>query len=135
MSLIHGSYPNVTYLDEYITDGNKAVLSLHNFYETLKIEDANTGDAFRTPWNDFFLKYRKELNDIEEWKSLPESLYYRPKSVSLDLYGTTELWIALLRVNNMKNITEFHYPIIKIYRPQDLMELINIYFKRNKIIT
>jgi hypothetical protein len=61
------------------------------------------------------------------------SMFYRPKSVSLDLYGTTELWLALLRVNDFKSVADFHYNVIKVYSPSDLYELINIFFKREGI--
>lgn len=130
--LIQGSYPDITDINQYIKDGNDAVISLHNLYETIQVDNIKTNHSFIIPWNDFFLKYRKELMDIEEYYTIPESLFYNPKIVSFDLYGTVELWIALLRVNNMRNISEFHFPIIKIYNPQQLMQLINIFFKREK---
>lgn len=133
---IQPSYPDITYIDTYIKDGKKAILSLNNFYETLKIEDINDSNhVFRIPWKDFFLKHRKELDEITQLYTIPETSFYKPKMVSLELYGTTELWLALLRVNNMKNISEFHYSIIKVYNPSSLMEIINIFFKREKIIT
>lgn len=133
--LLQGSYPDITDINQYIDDGKKAVISLKNFFNTVKVENRTGDDAFVIPWSDFFLKYRNELKEIEEWHTIPESHFYKPKLVSLELYGTTELWISLLRVNNMKNITEFHFPIIKIYNANGLMELINIYFKREKKIT
>lgn len=135
MVRIQSSMPDITYIDQYIEDGNRAIVSLQNLYDSKKIETAEKDHIFKVPWNDFFLKYRKELDDITEWQSIPESNFYKPKMVSLELYGTTELWVGLLRVNNMKNVSEFHYPIIKVYTPQFLMELINIYFKREKKIT
>ena len=57
-------------------------------------------------------------------------MFYKPKMLSYELYGTTELWLAILRANNMKNISEFHYPIIKVYQPDRLKELIKVFFKR-----
>lgn len=135
MVKIQTSMPDITYIDQYISDGKKAIVSLEHLYDTKKVESLSHNHVFRVPWNDFFLKYRNELNEITEWKSIPESNFYKPKMVSYELYGTTELWIGLLRVNNMKNVSEFHFPLIKVYNYQDLMELINIYFKREKIIT
>ena len=57
-------------------------------------------------------------------------MFYKPKMVSMELYGTTELWLSLLRVNEMTNITEFHQPLIKVYNPDQVKELITIFFKR-----
>lgn len=125
-----------TYMNQYISDGNKSIISLNNLYDTMLVGDAdNPSNIFRVPIDDFFLKYRNELDSIKRIYSLPESLYYKPKMLSLQMYGTTELWLAILRANNMKNITEFHLPIIYIYDPAMLNDYINLFFKReNKIM-
>lgn len=120
-----------TYIDEYINDGQQEVLSLKNFYDTILTADIDdVTHIMRIPMGDFFLKYKTQLDSIVQYYSVADRLFYQPKSVSLELYGTTELWLSLLRVNNMRNITEFHLPIIKIYNPTDIKELITILFKR-----
>ena len=130
------SSPDITYIDKYIADGKKETLSLKNFYETILIGDKNNSDhIFRVPINDFFIKYRKELDSIVQYYSIPQSMFYKPKSVSYELYGTTELWLAILRLNGMRNVTEFHQPIIKIYNVNSLKELIDIFFKRTGVIS
>ena len=128
--------PDITYIDKYISEGKKETLSLRNFYETLLVGNVDNPDhIFKIAINDFFIKYRKELEDIVQYYSVPQSLFYKPKSVSYELYKTTELWIALLRLNDMRNITEFHQPIIKVYNANSLNELIDIFFKRAKVIS
>ena len=128
--------PDITYMHNYISQGKKETLSLKNFYETILVGDIdNTEHIIRIPIGDFFVKYRNELDSIVQYYSLPQSLFYKPKSVSYQLYGTTELWLSLLRLNNMRNITEFHQPIIKIYNANSLKELIDIFFKRMGIIS
>lgn len=124
--------PDNTYLDAYISDGQKSVLSLKNFYDTILISNSSKDHIIRVPYDDFFLKYRKELEGIVEVYAVPQALFYRPKMLSLELYGTTELWVSILRLNNMRNITEFHQPLINVYNADGLMELINIFFKREK---
>jgi hypothetical protein len=89
----------------------------------------------RIPISDFFIKYRNQLVDSVQYYNLPESYFYKPKSVSLELYDTTELWLSLLRLNAMRNSTEFHLPIIQVYNPTDIKEFINIFFKREGKIT
>lgn len=123
--------PDVTYLDKYINDGKHAVLSMHNLYESVLVGD-DSDHIYRTGIDDFFLIHRRELESIIQWYNIPETMYYKPKMLSLQLYGTTELWLSLLRVNNLRNITEFHYPIIKVYSPNDLKELMKIFFKRER---
>jgi len=121
----------IMYLDTFISEGNKATVSLHNLYDTQLIMDANNPThIYRTPFDDFFLKHHNELQSIEKYVQLDQHYYYKPKSVSDILYGTTELWLALLRCNNMKTIPEFCKPIIKIYKPQELADLIRVFFRR-----
>jgi len=119
------------YIDRYITSGQKETLSLKNFYDTILVENQFRPDhIYRIPIDDFFLKYRAQLEPALQWYSLPESFYYKPKLLSMEQYGTTELWLAILRANGMKNITEFHYPVIKLYNSTLLKELISTFFKR-----
>ena len=125
--------PNITYIDSFIVDGKNDVLSLKNFYDTILIKPKKD-HIIRIPYQDFFTKYKNELEDCIQLYTISESFYYKPKLLSLKLYNTTELWLGLLRVNNMRNISEFHYPIIKIYNPDNILELINIFFKREEII-
>lgn len=123
--------PNITYLDQYIKDGKAETVSLKNLYDTILISTTGKPEhIFRVPIGDFFLRHRDDLRNCVQLYQLAETMFYKPKLVSLELYGTTELWLALLRINNMKNITEFHYPLIKIYNPTMLQEYIDIYFKR-----
>ena len=120
-----------TYIDTYISNAQKEILSLKNFYDTILTADIdNVSHIIRIPIADFFSKYKKQLEPAEQYYTMSERFFYQPKSLSLELYGTTELWLALLRVNNMRNITEFHLPLVKIYNPIDVKELINILFKR-----
>lgn len=41
--------------------------------------------------------------------------YQRPKLLSLDLYGTPELWSWLLYINNCKSVANFTNPKLKIF--------------------
>lgn len=130
------SLPNATYMDTFISDGNKSTISLKNLYETMLIGDNdNPNHIYRVPWNDFFIKYKDQLDQITSYYSVPESRFYKPKMVSYELYGTTELWLGLLRLNNMRNTSEFYHPIIKVYNPYQIKEFIDIFFKREGILT
>lgn len=41
--------------------------------------------------------------------------YQRPKLLSLDLYGTPELWSWLLYINNCKSVANFINPKLKVF--------------------
>lgn len=125
------SAQTLTYISDFIADGQKASISLKNLYDTILCSDAHNMDhIYRIPIGDFFTKYRDELIPTIQWYTLPQHMFYKPKMVSMELYGTTEMWLSLLRVNDMTNITEFHQPMIKVYNPSQVKELINIFFKR-----
>jgi len=126
---------NPTFTDRYISDGNTAILSLKNFYDTILVTDVDDREyIYRIPIADFFTKYRHQLEDTIEYYSVSETSFYKPKTVSLHIYDTTEMWLALLRLNNMRNITEFCEPIIMVYNPISVKNLINIFFKREGIV-
>lgn len=126
---------NPTFVTNYIEEGQKAIYSLKHFSDTILLKNYNSDHIIRIPIDDFFSKYKDELYDTIELYSVPPKNFFRPKSVSFDIYQTTEMWLALMRLNNFRNITEFDQSIIKIYNPAGLKELINIFFKREKKIT
>ncbi len=127
---------NITYSDDFINEAQKSVLALKHFYDTLLITHHDKRDhIIRVPIHDFFIKYRKELESTIQWYNVPINYLYKPKTVSLELYKTTEMWLALMRLNGFINITEFDQVVIKVYNPADVRELINIFFKRERKIT
>ena len=128
--------PNLTYIDSYISDGQTAVMSLKNFYDSVLVSDIDNRDhVFQIAYDDFFLKYKYQLETIVVEYNLPERYFYKPKTASLELYGTTEMWLGLLRLNNMRNITEFCQPNIKVYSPGDFKDMVSIFFKREGKVT
>lgn len=124
---------NSTYINRYIQDGNNASLSLGNFIESILISNQYKSHIFRMPINDIFIEHMNEFNEAVQIYQIPETMFYKPKLLSAELYGTTELWLAILRLNGMKNITEFHKPVIQIWEPGTLKQLIDVFFKREGI--
>ena len=54
-----------------------------------------------------------------------ERYRYAPKKLSYDLYGTTELWADLLKLNGCASITEFEPDFVKVYDPNTFKEYLN----------
>lgn len=124
-------FPDITYTENYISQGKLNTISLKNLYDTLLVGDIDDDKSFfKIPFDDFFIKYHDELSTSLRLYNLPESMFFQPKAVSLTLYGTTELWLGLLRVNGMRNISEFSIPMIRIYDPDAIQQYIDIFFKR-----
>ena len=119
-----------TFIDDFIKNGQTETFSLKNFYETKLITNGDRDHYFRIPFYDFFLEHYKEFEKEIQFYSLPQHMFYRPKTLSYDIYGTTEMWLPILHVNEMISIAEFHKPIIKVYNPNTIFDLISIWFKR-----
>jgi len=79
----------------------------------------------------FLEKYIRtiEFNDVEY-----EKYRFKPKSLSVDLYGTTELWSAILRINNVLSINEFSLKKIKLFTTEILSALNEILILEEKNI-
>ena len=114
-----------TFIDDFIKNGQTETFSLKNFYETKLITNGN-----RDHYYDFFLEHYKEFEKEIQFYSLSQHMFYRPKTLSYDIYGTTEMWLPILHVNEMISVAEFHKPIIKVYNPNTIFDLISIWFKR-----
>lgn len=131
-----GTLDNITYIDTFIQEGQRATISPKNLYETLLTCDEDQRDhIIRIPIGDFFSRYKMQLSEIIQYYNMSDAYFHKPKLLSLEIYGTTELWIALMRLNGYRNITEFRESMIQVYNPDALRELINIFFKREKKIT
>lgn len=122
--------PNLTYLDRFITDGKKDVIRADNLVVSHLISDPDHTSIYRSVFDDFFIQHDEELRENLMMCRVAKTQYYKPKWVSLQVYGTSELWVAILRANKMKSVTEFHWPLIYVYSPLTLKRLINVYFKR-----
>lgn len=126
---------NVTYMDEYISDGYNQPEALRKVYDTiLMTSESNRDKMFRIPLYDIFLNHYEEFGADVTYYPVPEMCYYKPKMMSLSLYGTTEMWLPLMRLNKMRSIVEFNQDQIKIYNPASVKELINIFFVRERKI-
>lgn len=117
----------LTYIDKFLDAINKVPLRLDTEHKSLLVASNPNIHIFKIPIDDIFIKYRNRLIFAVTATAISSDEFYRPKLVSEKLYGTTELWLALLRLNKMRDITEFCLPEILIYSPavvQNLLELI-----------
>lgn len=122
---------NATFIDKFITDGLHGTMTLRNFYRTILTRDADSSDhIIRIPVEDSFLKYRLQLEETVQIYEISEELFYKPKTVSMQIYQTTEMWLSLLRVNGMLSVADFNIPEIRVYNPDAVQEILGILFKR-----
>jgi len=86
------------------------------------------GDTVIANYGSIIDKYMPVLNKyIYEW-TMPYEEYtkykYQPKRLSLELYGTIELWSALLSINHVYSISGFDLQTIRIFDPAEIMSVI-----------
>lgn len=119
-----------SYIDNFIREGQTETFSLKNFYETKLITNGKRDNFFRIPFYSFFIEHYKDFESEIQFYTLPQNMFYKPKTLSMDIYGTTEMWLPILHLNEMITVAEFHKPIIKVYSPNTIFDLISIFFKR-----
>lgn len=118
-----------TYISKSIEDSRDADFMASNLYFTAAIEDKSSGDTIRVPYLSLTQKYADILSQyvtIAKYTEVQFNKYqYRPKLLSQDIYGTTELWASLLQLNGMISVLEFNKPYVKIYDPNVILDVLN----------
>lgn len=61
--------------------------------------------------------------DVEMTEEEFKQFRYQPKALSLEHYGTTELWSSILSINNMDSVVEFNKKKLKLFR-NDIMDIL-----------
>ena len=68
-------------------------------------------------------KYIDYLQSVIMDVTLTETIY-QPKALCFEMYGTTELWSSILRINNLTSITQFNLKKLKLFTT-DVFNLLN----------
>ena len=118
-----------THMLDSIADSREAELCAKNLSMLANIYDKSSNETIKIPYSSIMNKYRDFLSSTVILTALTDgeirAYRFSPKKLSNKLYGTTELWSDLLRLNGMISLLEFNRPIIKIYNPVVLNDLLN----------
>lgn len=80
------------------------------------------------PSSNVIYDYEEEFKKLSVSVKMTDSEFikyrYKPKLLSYDLYGTTELFFALLYINNMYSIKDFNRKYIKLIRKDNMIGLL-----------
>ena len=97
-----------------------------SYYST--INNRKDGLVIQAPILSIFDKYRHFLEPAIFTKELTEEQYqnyrFKPKTLSNDLYNTTEFWSALLSINQCTSIMEFDLRKVRISDATKMMRLL-----------
>lgn len=114
MGIENFSLDSETNIQSWISTGQRLSVSKMNMSYRTK-----DGDLI-TPMSNLISKYYYVLQPYiyECTMTDKEFLLYKGnvKKLSKDLYGTTELWFAILYINNMVSVSEFKKKKIKLFR-------------------
>ena len=129
MSLVANYEPVSAYdLDSEVSLGKQVELSHGNMQ--LK---TTVGDMI-IPYQTLVCRYHNILTPYIESYTLSDSdftkYYQKPKLLSMDLYGTPELWSGILYINNMVSVANFNKKTIKVFTRniiEVLEEIMTIY--------
>lgn len=115
-------------ISELINSVKDMEVSYRNLHTNIYIK--NNDEIIKIPYKSILKDYLNFFKDtlVESDFSVSEIHKYKfkPKKLSYDLYGTTELWSALLEVNNMMSIIDFTLDKpIKVFEPKSFKKLLN----------
>lgn len=114
-------------IQELIDSVNDMEISYRNLHTNVYIK--NKDDVIKIPYKSIIREYLPYLqSSVVELKLSPEEVSkyrFKPKKLSYDLYGTTELWSALLELNRLYSIIEFNKEVYKVFEPKEFMTLLN----------
>lgn len=119
-------------ITEEIDRSREYEISYKTLHNQVKIIDDETNRLITIPFSSIIDKYKDALTGIEitlEFDDLLRNKFrYRPKMLSNSLYGTTELWSEILRLNHCAFKSQFDLAKVKVYDPDKLKDYINDIF-------
>ena len=117
-------------IDDLIESSKGKDLSYKNLHSYIYIKE-HEGDIIKVPYGSVIRNYLPYLRDIAYEVTLTRNEYtryrFKPKTVSYDLYNTTELWGAILELNQVYSVIDFNLENkkIKVFNPDELFTMLN----------
>lgn len=117
-------------MEEQITNGESQELSFRTLHTYANVKNVVDEERLVVPFGSLLNKYRHFLKPLVRELPLNHTLYlkyrFSPKSLSLDLYDTTEYWASLMELNNCISISDFDFEeSIKVYDPTQILGMVN----------
>lgn len=116
-------------LPDQVSTARNLEISYDVLHPKALLTDKKSGDTIRIPYSSVTSKYKDYLSTIvisKEYTNEDKRKYwYKPKTASYDLYGTTELWDTLLILNYYTCISQFTPNVLRYYDPERLKRFLN----------
>lgn len=116
-------------MTEQIEEMEDMEISYRTMHDNLMIVNNYHGKELVVPFSSIVRKYRHFLRPIIATLNLSPTdqrkYRFKPKSLSDDLYDTTEFWSELMVLNKAYSIAMFQPTKVKVYDPNRFKELLN----------
>jgi hypothetical protein len=114
MSAVYNHSPSETYtLPDEVEKGKDLTMS-YGYMQFKAIQDGTIH-----PYQTLIGKYHNILSSYIKTRTFTEEEYNRyyqnPKRLSMDIYGTPELWSGLLYINNCVSVANFTAKTVKVF--------------------
>lgn len=100
------------------------------------VGEQNTENYLLYPESNVLYDYEEELKKLCQSIVMTDDEFikyrYKPKLLSYDLYGSTELYFVILFINGMCSIKEFDRKNIKLLSKQYMLELLQSVYNAEK---
>lgn len=116
-------------LTDQVNEIRNVEITYDNLHPKALLHDAKTDITIRIPYSSITNKYKDYLSTIVITKELTDdekrNYWFKPKTVSYDIYRTTELWDTLLILNYYTSISQFTPNVLRYYDPTRLKAFLN----------
>lgn len=123
-------------IQELIDSVKDMEISYRNLHTNIYIK--NKEDIIKIPYKSIIQTYLPFFQDtVVTAKLNPDEIVmyrYKPKMLSFDLYGTTELWSSLMELNGVLSIVDFTLETPKVFHPNSFMKKLNEVMIMERII-
>ena len=116
-------------MTEQVASAKNLEISYRVLHPPITLHNEETDINIEIPFSSLLNQYRDFLSEIiieVPLNGVMQNKYrFKPKMISEEIYGTTELWDTILILNNCFRVSEFQPKVLKVYDPNRLKEYIN----------
>lgn len=125
--------PEETYtIEQFISSAPTTKIS----YESLSIIESMSGGENELITYNVLNDYIEELEELAVWVELDDIEHmryiYKPKLLSYDIYGSTELYFVIMYMNNICNVKEFNLKKIKMLKMEVMEDFLSSVYNSEK---
>lgn len=125
-------------LPDQVEDIRDREISYDTLHPKAYLYDKKSNTTIKIPYSSLTNKYKDFLSTIIMSRELTDEekrlYWYKPKSLSYQIYKTTELWDTLLILNHYTCISQFTPNTLKYYDPDRLKAFLNEILVIEKIL-